>query len=249
VLKINNEKELVRFLKIIAENSVAKSKKILEKDPYIKDFKDKQNKNKSIYEQEDPAEDVENTEEPNEEEDLKKKTKADASGADTKKEDDEGDIGLTPAAEKALNLPGYEGQPADFENLLVAINLVRAGNSLKDKEVKTELKTYYDRLTESEKSVLILFLKELAKITTLAVDGDEAQDPSDPSTYFNITKRSEEEKRDKAAKDQSNKVKQQKQDIPKQTANTGPEDTTAPIRVNESQDITQIKKIIEMINS
>ena len=234
MLKINNEKELVRFLKMIAENSVSKSKKILEKDPYINDFKDAQNKNKSIYEQEEPEE-----EEPAEEENN-------ADGEE--KGDDEN--GLTPAAEKALNLPKYEGQPPNFENLLVAINLVRAGNSLKDKEVKSELKAYYDRLNENEKSVLILFLKELAKITTLAIDGDDAQDPSDPSTYFDITKRTEEEKKDNAAATQKDITQSKEKSLSqKKVVSTGPEDTSPPIRVNESQDITQIKKIIEMINS
>jgi hypothetical protein len=234
VLKINNEKELVQFLKMIAENSVSKSKKILEKDPYINSFKDEQIKNKSIYEQDE--EEVEESEEEESEAESKEK------------ESEAEENNLTPAAEKAMNLPEYEGQPPEFESLLTAINLVRAGNSLKDKEVKTELKSYFDRLNQNEQSVLILFLKELAKITTLAIDGDEAQDPSDPSTYFNITKRNEEERKDKAAAIQTD-TKQPQQGIPQQLPSAGPEDTSAPIKVNESQDITQIKKIIEMINS
>lgn len=242
MLKINNEKELVRFLKMIAENSVSKSKKILEKDPYINDFKDAQNKNKSIYEQEEQEEPEE--EEAEEEEAEEEENNAD----DDEKGDDEND--LTPAAEKALNLPKYEGQPPNFENLLVAINLVRAGNSLKDKEVKSELKAYYDRLNENEKSVLILFLKELAKITTLAIDGDDAQDPSDPSAYFDITQRTEGEKKDNATSAQKDVTQPKEKSLSqKQVVSTGPEDTSPPIRVNESQDITQIKKIIEMINS
>ena len=256
MLKINSEKELILFLKEVAKNAVSDSKKILEKDPYVSKFKEKERENKSLYEQE-------SEEEPSEEEpaDAEEETAADSPAeeeAESEKTDDkesndeEDDDGLTPAAKKALNLPGYDtDDPPKFENLLVAINLVRAGNSLKDKAVKTELQDYYDRLDENERAVLILFLKELAKITTRAIEGDEAHDPSDPSTYFNITKRKEEQARDKQkAKEaeQGEEPSPQSQEL-QTSKQVGIEDTSPPIKVNEVQDISNIKKIIKLINS
>lgn len=243
MIKINSEKELMNFLKIIAEEAVSKSKNILEKDPFIKDFAEKQEKNKSLYEQEEEAE--------NEPEETKPE-ETEGEQANAEKEDKNK---LTPAAEKALSLPSYKpGQIPDFDILLSAINLVRAGNSLKDKKVKSELKDYYDRLDKNEKSVLILFLKELAKITTLAVDGDDAQDPSDRSAYFNITIKNPKDtnsqetvlKKDMESGDRiDTKIK-----APQPEKQIGLEDTTPPIKVNESQDLRNIRaKIRELMNS
>jgi hypothetical protein len=249
---INNEKQLVEFLKRIAENAVTDSRKILEKDPYVDNFNIMQQKNKSLYEQEEEEENPE--EEPEEENKTSNEPEEEAdSGAEEKEEpkkDDnlDGSDKLTPAAKKALSLPSYEeGQTPNFDVLLSAINLVRAGNSLKDREVKTELRDYYEKLDENEKSILILFLKELAKITTRAIDGDEAQDPSDSKAFFKIIKTN-----DASQKNVSDELSQDKQITKKPSGLTqspakGLEDTSPPIKVNESQDLTAIRKKIKSL--
>ena len=132
---------------------------------------------------------------------------------------------------------------------MTAINTMRAGRSLRDKEIKTELNDYYDRLDENEREVLLLFLKELSKILTGALDGDEAQDPSDPSTYFNITKRN---KSAETPGDEKNKIDNQQgesevQQAPSVSSGSSEEDTSPPIKVNESQDLTLLRKKVRLL--
>ena len=99
-----------------------------------------------------------------------------------------------------------------------------------------------------EGSVLLLFLNELAKILTGALDGDEAQDPSAPKTYFDIIKREEEMKADseKAAASDGEKEPQKSS---QSSFSKDEEDTSPPIKVNESQDFSKIReKIKNLIN-
>ena len=133
--------------------------------------------------------------------------------------------------------------------------MLRAGNSLSDKATKEELNQYFKRLDDNEKSVLILFLKELSKILTGAVDAEDALDPSDPSAFFSITK--------KGSGSEPNKQDIQKQSqqagagtgAPKGSASIdivnqpkqGLEDTTPPIKVNESQDIDDLKRKVRKL--
>ena len=165
-------------------------------------------------------------------------------------ENQDTDSDANPAKEKALSLGGYdEDTGASFESVMTAINTMRAGRSLRDKEIKTELNDYYDRLDENEREVLLLFLKELSKILTGALDGDEAQDPSDPSTYFNITKRN---KSAEIPGDEKNKIDNQQgesevQQAPSVSSGSSEEDTSPPIKVNESQDLTLLRKKVRLL--
>ena len=57
MLKINTEKELSDFLKILSEEAVKKSRRILleEDDPYTKEYATQRKKAKSMFEQEGDA--------------------------------------------------------------------------------------------------------------------------------------------------------------------------------------------------
>jgi hypothetical protein len=242
MIKIDNEKQLIAFLKQVA-NSTIKESSILEKDPYVQDFEKKSRKNKKMFEQEEPEEEAEEAEE--EEESTKKDSNVD-------KEDDK----LNPAAKKAISLPDYEvNQKVTFEQILTAINLVRAGNSTNAKVTKQEIKDYFERLDKEEKGVLLIYLKELAKIMTGAIDGEDAHDPSDPTTYFDILVKKEglpEKETDDDQEQEQEKELQKKPDIVtlKQKKQGGVEDTTPPIKVNESQDkFLLLKKVQKLMNS
>lgn len=256
MLKINSEEELIKFLKIISENAVTKTKKIFEKDPYIKSFQIENEKNNKIYEQEegepeeegkDESEEGEQEEEGGEEAEEGEEPENKEKDLEPKEEDEgESDSKLSPAAKKALDIPDYlSGETVEVEQILAAINLVRAGNSTKEQKTKEEITKYFDRLDKEEKAVLLIFLKEFAKIMTGATEGSQAQDPSDPKAFFDIisTKKKKIEKEPNAeAEDlepqiaQNNKVQMQ-----------GEEDITPPIRVNESQDLEYIRKKIKML--
>ena len=57
------------------------------------------------------------------------------------------------------------------------INNLRAGKSLKDKEIFNELEGYFDELGEGEKQALFVYLASLASILTGGSSGDVAPSP------------------------------------------------------------------------
>jgi hypothetical protein len=227
VIKIDNEKQLVAFLKQIASSTIKESN-VLEKDPYIEDFEIRSQKNKKMFEQEEAA-----AEDSPPEDEEKEKAASDEEADESEEDESEKEDEMNPAAKKALSLPDYKvDQDVTFEQILTAINLVRAGNSTGAKATKQEIKDYFERLDKEEKGVLLIYLKELAKIMTGAIDGEEAQDPSDPTTYFDIIVKKD-EMPDSEEQESEEQVKAVK--VPKQ-ATSSEEDTSPPIRVNESQD-------------
>ena len=143
-------------------------------------------------------------------------------------------------------MPDYETDTeVTFEQILTAINLLRAGNSTKNKKTKQEINDYFDKLDEEERGVLLIYLKELAKIITGAIDGEEGHDPSDATTFFDITVKKDEIEKSEPAADSQAKI----QSKPVQDKSKGPEDTTPPIKVNESQDLRYVYKKLKKINS
>ena len=88
----------------------------------------------------------------------------------------------------------------------------------------------------------------MSKILTGAITGEEAMDPSDPPTSFIIKHEDEKE----AEEPEENKQKSDKQvSKPMQQKRQGSEeDTSPPIKVNESQDLQSIRaKVRKLMNS
>lgn len=247
---LNNEKELFEYLQSIAKKSLAEAANVLyEKSPdsYVSRFKnelEKEMSNFGLNEQEDEEDEDEGEDEEVEAED--EDAEAEPAEKEVKQEKEKS---KNPAAEKALSfIADYEeGIDASFQNIVTALNILRAGKSTKNKEIKTELNDYYERLSEDERKVLLLYLNELAKVLTGAIDGDDAQDPSDPSTYFDIILRKEEDKQKKIQqaqqKAQLQKSTQPTEKKPAVKQDKGAEDVTPPIRVNERQDMTGLRVI------
>lgn len=243
MFKINTEKELLALLKVVSEEAVKKSKRNLKEssDPYAERFgSELDNELKTLYEQEE--EEVEQEEAPAEE-DVEEKEAPAEEEVDTAEEPVEDED--LPAAEKALSLDDGEISHS-FDSVVTAINTLRAGRSLRDKEIKTELNGYYDRLDENEREILFLFLKELSKILTGAIDGDEAQDPSDPKHYFDISKRSEEEPEASPESDEG-EVAAEPEAVKAMSTGDEEEDTSPPIKVNESQDLSSLREKVRRL--
>lgn len=256
-IKINTEQELAALLKAISENAVNKSKSLLQEDKYRdkflksydKEMKDLLGEQDEEEAEEEPAEDEEEAEEEpvEDEEEAAEEPVEDEEPA----EDEEG--GENPATKKAREYEEYdEDYKASYEDIKDAINILRAGRSLKDEEISQELNDYYNLLDNDERGVLLLFLRELSKILTGAIDGDEAQDPSNPSTYFKIekidgggdkdVKDDQQEKEPTATRKVVTKLPQP--DIQPAAAKPGGvEDTSPPIKVNEAQDFSTLRKI------
>jgi len=220
MFKINTESELVDLLRIVSEEAVKKTKKTLNenKDPaqdsYMKNLKASEGMySVDLTEQEDAAEDA--TEEEVEE---------------------------PPAEETESNT---EKEPIDpetfgvsFDSVVKDINTLRAGRSTKDKEIKDELLGYYDRLDGAERKILHLFLSELSKILQGAIVATDAQDPSEPPFGAEITFPGEEESPEKESPDSKQRV----DDVPDEEEEESQEDTSPPIKVNERQELNEIRK-------
>ena len=73
-----------------------------------------------------------------------------------------------------------------FENLIEILNQFRAAHSFTDKKIYAGLKNYFNKLEDSEKKVLHVFIKGLIQVTMLNVDGRTAYSPSD--LMFSIAK-------------------------------------------------------------
>ena len=138
--------------------------------------------------------------------------------------------GAAPEEESEIIDPEMLG--VSFDSVVKDINTLRSGRSTKDKEIKEELLGYYDRLDEDERKILHLFLSEISKILQGALDAADAQDPSDPPFNAEITF-GEQETQEKA--EQPSKPRSQ-------DSSSQGEDSSPPIKVNESQDLSEIRK-------
>ena len=87
----------------------------------------------------------------------------------------------SPAA-PAAPAPAQAGapQPITVEDIIEKLNIVRAGRSTKDGDVKRELEEYIAQFTEEEKTALVAFLQGLGQILTSGIDSADAADPADP---------------------------------------------------------------------
>ena len=242
----NKQKQLLEVLRIIADESVKKAKD-------------------DIKESNDPAQNSYIASLEKSEEEL---------GVGLVHEEDEGGFQSDdePEQNKAVDSqekPKQEPEQSDkeppmdpdtfstsFDKVMKDINTLRAGRSTKDKEIKHELMGYYDRLSDDERTVLHIFLKQISSILSGALSGEEAIDPSDSpfNASINIPDGEEDQEQkgpeseiEREAKPQADDENQEDEEKKNRRKSGGIEDTTPPIKVNESQDLTEIRKIVKKL--
>ena len=130
---------------------------------------------------------------------------------------------------------------ASFDSVVGAINNLRSGKSLRDSSIKSQAQVYYDKLSEDERTTLLVFLKALSDIIAGQVTGEEAKDPSDPPTSLNISSDKEEPPAEEPAESEEAPAEEPAPDAETPPEEEG-EDTTPPIKVNESQDLALLRK-------
>ncbi len=234
-IKINSEKQLVRFLRTVAQESYKKSlnESYMDYDDIYKFDVDrfgplnKYDKKESVAEEEEmPPEEAER--------DLV--------------EPDERD---PDAPEKAIKDKEDAMTTVSFDSVISRINRIRAGRSLKDKETKLSLEDYYNKLDENERIVLKIFLEEISEILGGEISGANAKDPSDPPESFKIT--SAEEDADKEAEKDVKSAEPAAGDLfgsPGEEEDTTPpkEDEDLPVAVNERKSDWELRmKIRELM--
>ena len=222
MLRINNEKELLNILRIVSEESVKKSRSQLKesRDVAQERYVSNLSKNEKMY-------GVSLTEQ------------EDESGESAKEKPDEEVVDGDEEKNKEEELSDPEAFGYSFDSVLKDINTLRAGRSTKDKEIKEELLEYYDRLDEDERKILHLFLSELSKILQGAIDGSEALDPSDAPLYADIILGKEEPESEKESKPSST--------TQVSAGGSAPENSAPPIKVNESQDLREVRATFRKI--
>ena len=227
MFKINSEKELLQLLKVISEEAVKKSKKGLREskdsaqERYTSSLKASENTygiNLSEQEEEEPPETE--VEEP-------KQTKAE----EPEQSEDEDEESMDPST-----------FGVSFDSVIKDINTLRAGRSTKDKDIKEQLLGYYDRLNDGERKILHLFLSELSKILQGALMAPDAQDPSEPPFNAEITF-GEADSDDKSKVTTGDKERRPEEEA----SNPAGEDSSAPIQVNERQDLREIRKRVKRL--
>ena len=239
MIHAKNEEELLKILKIISGEAVMLAKKSLNesKDPYVSQYESQYASDEGIYGNLDEAEE-DPTEDEEEDDDIEADADPSAEGEKTSDEPKE-DMPKAPESSKTTEDNGFG---VSFDSVMSAINSLRAGRSFKDQTIKSQASAYYDRLSEDERKILLLFLGELSKILSGAVQGSDASDPSDPPLNFDIS--TGEEKEDQKASD-AEKVTaepESQQPAPEDQEDAAEEDTSPPIKVNEQQDIDNLRR-------
>lgn len=207
-ITIDSSQDLEKFLKILAEESVSKAKLSIQEDDeqsyYEKQIPSDKSRFKTtnVNEQEEAEEEVEEEEAAPEESEPAQKEKASKPAEDV-----------------------------TFFKIRDELNTIRSGRSLKDKELRSELEQYVDRLDDDERRVLHTFLAAIGNIMTDAVSGADAKDPSDPPTNLQVSK--------------------EKQQSPDKSEEQSPEDedTSPPIKVGVQQTENIRQKIQKLMLS
>jgi len=200
---ITTSKQLKDFLSNIISNSIV----------IAKDELDKINENSftSLLEQESagPEEEPEETEEVEEE-------------VEEEAEEEKNPMKRKPKAD--LDRP-KAGSEVRLTHILSAVNQIRSGRSLKDPDVREELKVYFDGLDNPERIALSEFLDGLTDVIVKGVPGDEAEVPSEEVKM----KEPESSKEDKDNKIDDASKSEKPKDEEKSAAPA--EDLTPPIQV------------------
>ena len=254
MFKIDTENELLSFLKILSEEAVISSKKSLnEKEDYMaSSFKERlKSEKESLYEQEEEFEEFEEELPEENPEDLEIVDEPESGGGEIQEPESEPE---PEPEEKDVSGQEKEELKASLDALERFINALRAGKSLKDSTIEDQLELYFDRLGDDEKSLLVLFMREVSKILSGKIQGDAAINPNDEPYNLDVITSSEEESApaDEPPEEQEAEFEEEAGEEFEEEfeEDQEEEDTEPPIKVGEPQDLQEIRrKIIRLMNS
>jgi len=218
-IKLDTPGEVVSFLRILAEESVTSAREALASDPKQGSIEKQIKQDTEVYGSLEEADPPEEDEEQD-------------------KDDDESE------GESEAKPNGIE---VSLDSISDAIKQLRSGRSVDDSQIKTHLRTYFDRLSEPEREALLTFLNAFSGILTGSSTGQDAPDPSDPP-WMIIMKRAE-----------ARKAKEQQPETPATTAGEEEEEeegTTEkepadqpPIKAGGQQSLQEIRdRVRELMN-
>ena len=234
-VKINSEKQLDIFLKILAEESVAAAhKRDRSKDPAQEIYSGKRQK-----------------------EDIRKFTVENDEDDSESPEDDSSESGQ-PGSDAAAGSPESDPEesevdaPASRSSVIDDINDLRAGFSTKKDQVKKNLDAYLERLDDVEIKILDKFLQSLSDILNLRVSGADAADPSDVLDIQYVEKEAQPEEQPEPGPDQDlggSGLGLPQFEPEEEPEEEGSEDTAPPIRAGSMQETATLRRKIRGLMS
>lgn len=207
---IKNEKQLLKFLNILAEESVNQAvASVNGRSQQMQVAKGISASKKEFIEEEDPPE--------NDAPEPASQAKAPPPPA--------------PAEEQGSISP-------KFDSLIDAINDIRGSPSSRDSRVETQLRAYYDKLDSAEAASAILIIRSLSQVMRGDVEGAKAPDPSDYKimTTMEEPTSASQEKPQVAAPAEPVAAEAPPEEEPEEAETSGDgENTAPPIKVGTAQ--------------
>ena len=138
-----------------------------------------------------------------------------------------------------------DAKGVSFTMIRDALNTIRAGRSLRDKNIRAELKSYVGQMDTEEKTALLAFLKGMGEILTAGMESEDVSDPSDPPYDIEMMQAKREEKKaQEDAEDDTPGVVKKPVDRAKQR---GMEDNSPPIQVGQQQQTEALRRKIRSL--
>ena len=138
-----------------------------------------------------------------------------------------------------------DAKGVSFTMIRDALNTIRAGRSLRDKNIRAELKSYVGQMDTEEKTALLAFLKGMGEILTAGMESEDVPDPSDPPYDIEMMQAKREEKKaQEDTEDDTPGVVKKPVDRAKQR---GMEDNSPPIQVGQQQQTEALRRKIRSL--
>jgi len=132
-----------------------------------------------------------------------------------------------------------------FSMIKDRLNTIRSGRSLRDKEIRQNLKTYFKELSDEEQQELHTLLDNVAKILTAGIEASDGQPPDEDEDDEDDDNDSSE---NDSKPEEKPKTKAPKQNEPAPQpvgSGTGIEDTSPPIDVGRKQRVESLRRHIK----
>jgi len=234
-IRLDSARDVELFLKILAEESIKEAQRsISSTDPMQGQIEKQMKQDKSIYDlsEQDGL--------PSEEEEATKPT-------------DDTESVSTDDAEPVEDDSG-EGLEVSLDSVADSIKTLRSGRSVDDREIKAQMRAYFDRLEAPERQALQAFMSAFSKILTNNVTGADAQDPSDPPLNIAMSgggakppepKVSAEPEKEPAAAETAEDEEEEEEE------KAGAEDTTPPVPITPGgpQRVAEIRRRVQKLMS
>ena len=135
-----------------------------------------------------------------------------------------------------------------LDSISDTIKQLRSGRSVDDSKVRDQLRTYFDRLDETERQALLTFLRAFSGILTGSLQGDDAPDPSDPPSSITMSSGSGEEGAEEPAEEEvEGEVEEETPEGEEEEEEEEGEDTTPPIKAGEPAELAEIRKRVRVL--